>query len=65
VGPDDEVALELEHSAVRARARGGYAAAATMLERAADLTVDAATAGQRLTAAATDAWTAGRAAATL
>jgi len=65
VGPDDEVALELEHSAVRARARGGYAAAATRLERAADLTVDAATAGQRLTAAATDAWTAGRAAATL
>ena len=65
VGPDDEVALELEHSAVRARARGGYAAAATMLERAADLTVDAATAGQRLTAAATNAWTAGRAAATL
>jgi DNA-binding CsgD family transcriptional regulator len=65
VGPDDEVALELEQSAVRARARGGYAAAATMLERAADVTVDAATAGQRLTAAATDAWTAGRAAATL
>jgi DNA-binding CsgD family transcriptional regulator len=39
--PDDDIAAELEHSAARAKSRGGPAAAAAFLELAASFTSDA------------------------
>jgi DNA-binding CsgD family transcriptional regulator len=54
VGPDEDVAGELEQSAARVRARGGLAAAGAFMERAAALTRDPERRAQRaLEAAAT------------
>jgi DNA-binding CsgD family transcriptional regulator len=58
-GPDEDVAAELERSAARAQARGGFAAAAAFLERAAAMTPDVEHRTQRALAAARTKFQAG------
>jgi DNA-binding CsgD family transcriptional regulator len=50
--PDERVAAELERTATKAMARGGYAAAAAAYERAVGLSADPAAQARRLTLAA-------------
>ncbi|GAA1377293.1 ATP-binding protein [Catellatospora chokoriensis] len=57
--PDESVAEDLARSAVRAQARGGAAAAAAFLQRAAELTPDLTLRGERAVTAAQAAFTAG------
>jgi DNA-binding CsgD family transcriptional regulator len=60
VEPDPSVVEELEHAAQRARRRSAFAAASLAFERAAALTPDEEHRARRLTAAAENAWFAGR-----
>ena len=60
LGPDEEAADALAQAAEHARRRGGYAAAAAALERAARLSPNAKLGVERLAAAADAAWRAGR-----
>jgi DNA-binding CsgD family transcriptional regulator/tetratricopeptide (TPR) repeat protein len=58
-GPDEQVARALEHSAARARARGGFPAAAAFLKRAVALTEDPDRRADRALAAAEAAFQSG------
>ncbi|HEX9415357.1 MAG TPA: AAA family ATPase [Gaiellaceae bacterium] len=60
VEPDPSVVEELEQAAERARQRSGFAAASLAFERAAALTTDQHQQVRQLTAAAENAWLAGR-----
>jgi DNA-binding CsgD family transcriptional regulator len=57
--PEEEIAVELERSAERAQARGGFAAAAAFLERAAALTPDPVQRASRTLVAAQTKFSAG------
>ncbi|WP_433281623.1 ATP-binding protein [Pseudonocardia xinjiangensis] len=59
VEPEEQVAVDLERSAGRAQARGGPAAAAAFLQRAAELTPDPTRRGERALSAAQAAHQAG------
>jgi DNA-binding CsgD family transcriptional regulator len=59
IGPDEEVAAELERSAARAQRRGGLAAAAAFLERAVQLSLDREPRAHRALAAAQAKYLAG------
>jgi DNA-binding CsgD family transcriptional regulator len=60
LGPDDEVAAELEEAATRAKRRGAAATAVAALERAAVLSADSGYRAMRLVAAAEMAFDVGR-----
>ncbi|SFO34457.1 regulatory protein, luxR family [Actinomadura madurae] len=60
LGPDEDVAAELEDAAVRARCRTGYGTAAALYRQAADLTPDPPARAARLGAAADLVLLAGR-----
>ena len=59
LGPDEDIAAELERAAVRTLRRSGYAAAASALERAAELSPYEHAKVRRIVAAAEAAWHAG------
>jgi DNA-binding CsgD family transcriptional regulator len=60
VQPDEFVVRQLEQTAVRAQRRGGFEAACTALERAAQLTAEPEARAGRLAAAGQSAWQAGQ-----
>ena len=59
LGPDPDAATALDDAAARARDRGAFAAAASALERAAELSAEPEPRARRLAGAALQAWFAG------